>query len=114
MQDHSLIDNDAFSIAALIYARLRRVSGRVVDALYLAENVDYAHYVIRLAKEAADPELLRLTDRLARKLNLVVGQQFTARMPIELVPKEEFICDEPTIEDIEKAQGKNRYIGALR
>ena len=29
---------DAFSIATLLYARLRRVSGRVIDVMYLVEN----------------------------------------------------------------------------
>ncbi len=33
---------DAFSIATLLYARLRRVSGRVIDVMYLVENPSYA------------------------------------------------------------------------
>ncbi len=34
---------DAFSVATLIYARLRRVSGRVIDVMYLAEKPEVMH-----------------------------------------------------------------------
>lgn len=45
-------------MATLIYARLRRVSGRVIDASYLTENVEYAEHVMVMAKQTQDPELL--------------------------------------------------------
>ena len=40
---------DAFSIATLLYARLRRVSGRVIDVMYLVENPSYARQMAELA-----------------------------------------------------------------
>ncbi len=46
---YSNLGNSAFSVATLLYTRLRRVSGRVVDVVYLSENADYAKYVITLA-----------------------------------------------------------------
>jgi len=56
MLDLQLRRNEAFSIATLIYARLRRVTGRVIDAMYLAENIHYAKHVIGLAEQTEDPE----------------------------------------------------------
>lgn len=64
MLDLQLRRNEAFSIATLIYARLRRVTGRVIDAMYLAENIHYAKHVIGLAEQTEDPELLHLVNRL--------------------------------------------------
>ena len=42
-------DSEAFSIGALVLARLRRTSGRVIDVMYMVENKDYAQYVIDLS-----------------------------------------------------------------
>ncbi len=39
---------------------MRRVTGRVIDALYVVQNKDYAKYVIALALETDDDELKRL------------------------------------------------------
>ncbi len=55
MLENQLRNHDAFSVATLIYARLRRVSGRVIDAIYLAENLDYARHVIQLAEQDPRP-----------------------------------------------------------
>ena len=43
------VNNEIFSVATLIYTRLRRVSGRVIDVMYLVENSDYARAVLQLA-----------------------------------------------------------------
>ena len=56
--------NDKFSTATLLYARLRRVTSRVIDVMYLTENNDYAHYVIELALATNDSELQRLALKL--------------------------------------------------
>jgi hypothetical protein len=53
-----------FAITTQIYVRLRRVSGRVVDALYMVQNADYAQFVLALAKDSQDPELLIYIERL--------------------------------------------------
>jgi hypothetical protein len=113
MTNQQLVDNDTFSIATLIYARLRRVSGRLIDAIYLAENKQYALYVITLAEATQDPELLKLSQRLSKHLGLEQNLSLE-NTQIELVPKEELLAVEPTQEDIERAQGRNRYIGSLR
>ena len=55
---------DAFSIATLLYARLRRVSGRVIDVMYLVENPSYARQMAELALSTEDAELIRLVSRL--------------------------------------------------
>ena len=113
MTNQQLVDNDTFSIATLIYARLRRVSGRLIDVIYLAENKQYALYVITLAEATQDPELLKLSQRLSKHLGLEQNLSL-GNTQIELVPKEELLAVEPTQEDIERAQGRNRYIGSLR
>lgn len=64
MRGENIVNSEAFSAATLFYARLRRVTGRVIDALYLAENKEYARYAIEIAQQANDPELERLTQRL--------------------------------------------------
>ena len=113
MTNQQLVDNDTFSIATLIYARLRRVSGRLIDVIYLAENKQYALYVITLAEATQDPELLKLSQRLSKHLGLEQNLSLE-NTQIELVPKEELLAVEPTQDDIERAQGRNRYIGSLR
>lgn len=75
MLENQLRNHDAFSVATLIYTRLRRVSGRVVDALYLAENLDYARHVIELVEQTQDPELQRLIERLKQVWDLPVVRQ---------------------------------------
>ncbi|MFH4351885.1 hypothetical protein WAJ70_22620, partial [Acinetobacter baumannii] len=42
---------EAFSVSTQIYVRMRRITGRVIDALYVVQNKDYAKYVIALALE---------------------------------------------------------------
>ena len=108
MLDLQLRRNEAFSVATLIYARLRRVTGRVIDAIYLAENISYATHVIGLAEQTGDPELLHLVGRLKTILDLspVLEQQEQADAQLMSV--------EPTEEDIYRAQVSHHYIGALR
>lgn len=55
---------DAFSVSTQIYVRMRRVTGRVIDAMYVVQNKDYAKYVIALALESEDDELKRCVERL--------------------------------------------------
>src|SRR5690606_11540694 len=78
MLENQLRNHDAFSVATLIYTSLRRVSGRVVDALSLAENLDSAWHVIELVEQTQDPDLQRLIERLKQVWDLPVvrKQQF--------------------------------------
>ena len=108
--------NDKFSTATLLYARLRRVTSRVIDVMYLTENNDYAHYVIELALATNDSEL----QRLALKLDhLLPNQSF--EMNKEIIKTQSAHRDlnsvqssEPTQEDIYQHQVSHRYIGSLR
>lgn len=110
-EEKKLLDHQAFSIATLMYARLRRVSGRVIDALYLAESKSYALYVMNIAEATQDDELLRLCNRLRMHMNLHVDVE-------DEVEKVLFDTDlpavEPTHQDVYQAQVSHHYIGALR
>ena len=108
--------NDKFSTATLLYARLRRVTSRVIDVMYLTENNDYAHYVIELALATNDSEL----QRLALKLDhLLPNQSFEMNKEIiktQSTPQHlnSVHSSEPTQEDIYQHQVSHRYIGSLR
>lgn len=108
--------NDKFSTATLLYARLRRVTSRVIDVMYLTENNDYAHYVIELALATNDSEL----QRLALKLDhLLPTQSFEMNKEIiktQSTPQHlnSVQSSEPTQEDIYQNQVSHRYIGSLR
>lgn len=107
--DQLIAHNEAFSVATLLYTRLRRVSGRVIDALYLVDHPGYAKYVIELALATEDTELSRYVERLTKLLDL--------NAPL-LNPLDEVIDNqaEPEIteEEIYRAQVSHHYIGALR
>ncbi len=70
MSNGMLAHTESFSIATQIYVRLRRVSGRVIDAMYLAENTEYARYVTDLALATGDPELAQQVTRLGVVMGL--------------------------------------------
>ena len=111
--------NEIFSVATLIYTRLRRVSGRVIDVMYLVENSDYARAVLQLALATHDEELCRY----ALRLNSILANLMDADAEITSPQTEaqqldavENIDDltEPTAEEIYRAQVSHHYIGALR
>lgn len=112
-------NNEIFSVATLIYTRLRRVSGRVIDVMYLVENSDYARAVLQLALATHDEELCRY----ALRLNSILANLMDADAEITSPQTEaqqldavENIDDltEPTAEEIYQAQVSHHYIGALR
>ena len=115
-------NNEIFSVATLIYTRLRRVSGRVIDVMYLVENSDYARAVLQLALATHDEELCRYALRLNSILaNLMdadaeITTPQTESQQLDAVENIENIDDltEPTAEEIYRAQVSHHYIGALR
>lgn len=115
-------NNEIFSVATLIYTRLRRVSGRVIDVMYLVENSDYARAVLQLALATHDDELYRYAVRLNSILgdlmdaDVEITPQQTAAQQLVAVENMENIDDltEPTAEEIYQAQVSHHYIGALR
>lgn len=117
-----IANNEIFSVATLIYTRLRRVSGRVIDVMYLVENSDYARAVLQLALATHDEELCRYALRLKSILaNLMdadaeITSPQTEAQQLDAVENIENIDDltEPTAEEIYRAQVSHHYIGALR
>lgn len=107
---------DAFSIGALLLARLRRVTGRVIDVMYLVENKIYAQYVIDMSLATEDPELNRHALRLQKLLEKEqpeIGMESIRSMPL-IQEVEELTTSGATDEEIYKAQVSHHYIGALR
>ena len=104
---------DAFSIATLLYARLRRVSGRVIDVMYLVENPSYARQMAELALSTEDAELIRLVSRLDSVMD-VFNYEETAviEKPNQVDTTRHEL--EATEEEIYRAQVSHHYIGALR
>ena len=114
MQDTTINEfvnrSEAFSIATLIYARLRRVTGRVIDVTYLMQNQDYIEHVIDLALSANDSELQRKAERL-RCLMVFDLESDQMKIQEEIA---EIYESEVTEEEIYRAQVSHHYIGALR
>ncbi|WP_445115791.1 hypothetical protein [Acinetobacter sp. WZC-1] len=103
-------NSEAFSVATLIYARLRRVLGRVVDVVYLVENKEYACYVAELAQSTEDTELQRHAARLQVLLEL---EQQSGALEDQTQQQPDY-STEVTEEEIYRAQVPHHYIGALR
>ncbi|MDC4556504.1 hypothetical protein OHV56_18685 [Acinetobacter baumannii] len=102
---------EAFTLATQIYVRMRRVTGRVIDAMYVVQNKDYAKYVIALALEAEDDELKRCVERLMVLTDSIPEQSQKEMTTVSIQTSEE---SEITAEDIYRAQVPHHYIGALR
>lgn len=66
---------DFFMLASQVYVRLRRVSSRVIDAVYMVENEEYAREIIRIATLVNDIELHQLAGRMQQIMGDVVGLQ---------------------------------------
>ena len=64
-------DTDVFAAVTQFYVRLRRVTGRVVDVLYMVENQEYAQHLIDYAKTIDDTELQSHVNHLTRSFNIV-------------------------------------------
>lgn len=111
MMGNGFIANaDAFSVATQIYVRMRRVTGRVIDAMYMVQNKDYAKYVIALALETEDDELKQCVERLKSLVDTILEPSQKERIAVIKVDEE----SEITAEDIYRAQVPHHYIGALR
>ena len=112
--------SEIFSVATLLYARMRRLGVRVIDVMYMVDNKQYAHHVIKLALQAHDAELDRLSLRLQLMMELDVHAESSAQMPVAntLVTESKDAQEDPyyeaTEDEIYKAQVSHHYIGALR
>lgn len=57
------LNSEVFSLASQLYVRMRRCSGRVVDAIYMAQNEQYAQEILKIAAQEKDQEILDLVQR---------------------------------------------------
>lgn len=111
MMGNGFIANaEAFTLSTQIYVRMRRVTGRVIDAMYMVQNKDYAKYVIALALETEDDELKRCVERLKSLVDTISEPSQKEKIAVVKVDEE----TEVTAEDIYRAQVPHHYIGALR
>ena len=65
-----LTETEIFAATTKFYVRLRRVTGRVVDVLYMVENQQYAKYLIDYAKSINDDELQHHVDNVSALMNM--------------------------------------------
>ncbi|MEG2750026.1 MAG: hypothetical protein ACKOXD_07525 [Acinetobacter sp.] len=117
--NHELVLNaEAFSIATQMYVRLRRVSARVIDVMYLVHDKNYAKHIIEIALATEDTELERYATRLSALVDLYpepdaaldeVKDDFNGA-----VEGADPYSSEVTAEEIYQAQVGHHYIGALR
>ena len=111
MMGNGFIANaDAFSVATQIYVHMRRVTGRVIDAMYVIQNKDYAKYVITVALETEDDELKRCVERLRSLVDTLPEPSQKEKLTAIKVDED----SEITAEEIYRAQVPHHYIGALR
>lgn len=106
---------EAFSIATLMYARMRRVAGRMIDVMYLVENIEYARYVIQLAILMQDDELNRLVQRLEILMQKELDQ--SVKKETSRLEQEQTLTDHQasiTKDKEYQAQISHHYVGALR
>ena len=112
--------SEIFSVATLLYARMRRLGVRVIDVMYMVENKQYAYHGIKLALQAHDTELDRLSVRLQLMMELDVEDETQVQLPVadtlvaEMKEDQEDPYYEATEDEIYKAQVSHHYIGALR
>ncbi|RZF49861.1 hypothetical protein EXE30_14025 [Acinetobacter halotolerans] len=120
MSNDVLVKAEAFAIATQMYVRLRRVSSRVIDVMYLVSNKEYAQHIVDIALATKDSELERYVARLSPLIDLypepkaaVIAAQ-KGRLENEQVDASDVYSNEVTAEEIYEAQVSHHYIGALR
>ncbi|MCH7337239.1 hypothetical protein [Acinetobacter sp. NIPH 2699] len=115
-----MINAEAFTIATQMYVRLRRVSSRVIDVMYLVGNKEYAKHIVDIALATQDAELERYVARLTPLIDLypeskaVEVPEQKDRLESERVETLDVYSSEVTAEEIYEAQVSHHYIGALR
>jgi hypothetical protein len=93
-----MTNTERFSLATHLYVRLRRANGRVVDALWMSQNDEYAREILRIASQIPDPEIQGLVER------------FWALMG---GPKRRIAVAAPPPLEVESS-GEQQYVGTLR
>jgi hypothetical protein len=76
------LNSEVFSLASQLYVRMRRCSGRVVDAVYMAQNEQYAQEILKIAGQEKDQEILELVQRFQALLAKTEAKIMVADIPI--------------------------------
>jgi len=58
-----MTENEPLALATRLYVRMRAGGGRVIDAVWMTQNQEYAREVLRLAAAHPDSEVHRLAAR---------------------------------------------------
>ncbi|MBK7299397.1 MAG: hypothetical protein IPI79_02655 [Moraxellaceae bacterium] len=82
-------------MASQLYVRMRRY-GRVVDAVYMAKNHDYAREILQLAGREADVEILKIIVRF----EILLAHEYPSIEPTKAVEPEEKLVVEKDKDDI--------------
>ncbi len=109
-----MTDSERLSAATRLYVRLRQTAGRVIDAVWMSQNEDYAREILKLARATGDDELLRLAERFEALLSPHAATAAPARPP-PLAPSQtqSFMAAEgAAVAPAEKAVSK--YVRSLR
>ncbi|NKF23709.1 hypothetical protein [Solimonas marina] len=99
-----MTENEALLIATRLYVRMRANGGRVIDAVWITQNADYAREILRLAYAHSDDEVQRLALKLEEMLFGAV-QPRSAIAPA--APRE-------PAASAAAPKGISKYIGVLR
>lgn len=90
----AIINPEVFSLASQLYVRMRR-SGRVVDAVYMAQNNEYAREILRIAARETDMEIHDIIGRFEALLGRE-EQKAQVLKPVEPPPAP--VMEEPAAE----------------
>lgn len=112
--DDPLVNNELFTLATQLYVRLRRETGRVVDAVYMAQNDAYAHEIMHLAASVDDRELKNLAERLNRILNGAAAQSLKNDLNTEAKASGLRSSSAELQAELQQEEVPHHYIGALR
>jgi hypothetical protein len=99
-----MTESEALLLATRLYVRMRAGGGRVIDAVWMTQNVEYAREVLRMAHAHADGEVQRLA---ARFEEVVFGAAGASRAMSTATPAAPRTASAP-------AATPNKYIGVLR
>lgn len=97
-----MTENEALLVATRLYVRMRANGGRVIDAVWLTQNGEYAREILRLAYGHADEEVQRMAVRLEELLFGAVQPRMAAAAPRESAAA------------AAAPKAINKYIGVLR
>lgn len=79
--NEALINPEVFSLASQLYVKMRR-SGRVVDAVYMAQNPEYAHEILRIAAREIDADILDIVARFETLLTREADKTKVDSIPV--------------------------------